>query len=330
MSDGETAPTEAMMRMLAPDGYYDYLGVPKDRNIGGGNNELGDDSSSQINLDDLVKKAYRKKSIKHHPDKPGGDAETFRILKRAQTVLSNPKLRQQYDILGVDLDDDEVSGPDSTEDKNGEGTTEPQTTSQGIVQEIASMALTSVLQLGVRTVLLGAISLILTRYKVTIFPALAMLMFVTYRVRSVQTSSSLEKLSPCLIGIAIIIMYLSSSGSWNWLLYWVGESLLIFMFTYNSMIDKPLTSNPIYFGGLMIFGIVSALWFRGRFRNYAIVVSFELFLAIFIAVSFPVFEMILEAILNDKLKKVGDKIRAQYKCMELYYKSNAADRKSVV
>ena len=71
------------------------MGVPKDRNIGGGNNELGDDSSSQINLDDLVKKAYRKKSIKHHPDKPGGDAETFRILKRAQTVLSNPKLRQQ-------------------------------------------------------------------------------------------------------------------------------------------------------------------------------------------------------------------------------------------
>lgn len=49
------------------------------------------------------------------------------------------------------MDDDEVSGPDSTEDKNGEGTTEPQTTSQGIVQEIASMALTSVLQLGVRT-----------------------------------------------------------------------------------------------------------------------------------------------------------------------------------
>lgn len=60
-------------------------------------------------------------------------------------------LGKKYDILGVDLDDDEVSGPDSTEDKNGEGTTEPQTTSQGIVQEIASMALTSVLQLGVRT-----------------------------------------------------------------------------------------------------------------------------------------------------------------------------------
>lgn len=59
----------------------------------------------------------------------------------------------QYDILGIDLDDDEVvqNGNDSVEDENGEGRTEPQTTSQGIVQEIASLALTSVLQLGFRT-----------------------------------------------------------------------------------------------------------------------------------------------------------------------------------
>ena len=70
----------------------------------------------------------------------------------------------------------------------------------------------------------------------------------------------------------------------------------------------------------MIFAILSALWFRGKFWNYLIVMGLELFLAIFIAVSFPVFEMILEAILNDKLKKVGDKIRAQHKAMELYYK----------
>ena len=88
------------------------------------------------------------------------------------------------------------------------------------------------------------------------------------------------------------------------------------MFTYNSMEVKPSLSNPLYFGSIMIFGILSALWFRGRFWNYLIVMGLELFLAIFIAVSFPVFEMILEAILNDKLKKVGDKIRAQHKAMD--------------
>lgn len=62
-------------------------------------------------------------------------------------MLSNPKLRQQYDILGLDLDDDEVEQTNAggAEDEDG------QTTSQTIVQDIASAALTTVLQFGVRT-----------------------------------------------------------------------------------------------------------------------------------------------------------------------------------
>jgi hypothetical protein len=64
---------------------------------------------------------------------------------------------------------------------------------------------------------------------------------------------------------------------------------------------------------------LSALWFRGKVWNYLVVIGLEVFFAIFIAVSFPVFEMILDAILNDKLKKVGDKIRAQHRVMERYY-----------
>jgi curved DNA-binding protein CbpA len=89
-------------------------------------------------------------STKHHPDKPGGDVDTFRTLKRAQTVLSNHKLRQQYDILGLDLDDDEVEQNNSgSEDEDNAA--QSQTTSQGIVQDIASAALTAVLQVGVRT-----------------------------------------------------------------------------------------------------------------------------------------------------------------------------------
>ena len=88
-------------------------------------------------------------STKHHPDKPGGDVDTFRTLKRAQTVLSNPKLRQQYDILGLDLDDDEVEQNNSSGDNEDDAGA--QTTTQGIIQDIASAALTTVLQFGVRT-----------------------------------------------------------------------------------------------------------------------------------------------------------------------------------
>lgn len=116
-----------MMQLLAPDGYYIYLGITKSETLD----------------DDLIKKNYRKLSLKHHPDRSGGDSETFRMLNRAQTVLTNSKLRQQYDILGLDLDDDD------NEDKKDDP--DQPTTSQGIVHEIASMALTSVLQMGVRT-----------------------------------------------------------------------------------------------------------------------------------------------------------------------------------
>jgi curved DNA-binding protein CbpA len=136
--------SEATMIMLSPDGYYTYLGIPKPK------------SSADAAVDiDLIKKNYRRLSIKHHPDKPNGDVDTFRLLKRAQMVLSSPRLRQQYDILGIDLDDDEEHYEDhnvgDTDDPTGANGPEPQTTSQGIVHEIASMALTSVLQIAVRT-----------------------------------------------------------------------------------------------------------------------------------------------------------------------------------
>lgn len=164
------------------------------------------------------------------------------------------------------------------------------------------------------------------RYRLTLFPALAFLAFIAFRIHSERTSTTLEVSSPFLIGIGLIIMYQASSGSWsngdgslNWLLYWLGESIVICMFTYNSFATKP-TSTAVT-AGVLIFGILVSLWFRGKFWNYAVVVGLEVFLAIFIAVSFPVFEMILEAILNDKLKKVGDKVRAHHEYMERYYQS---------
>jgi hypothetical protein len=130
--DGTTSnpPSQALLQLLAPDGYYTYLKIPK----------------ADVIESDQVKKNYRKLSLKHHPDKRGGDAETFRVLNRAQKVLMQPKLKQQYDILGLDLDDDEEHHKHDDDDD-----AEQTSTTQSIVHEIASMALTNVLQLGVRT-----------------------------------------------------------------------------------------------------------------------------------------------------------------------------------
>ena len=173
------------MELLAPDGYYHYLGIEKPKPaVSASSSSVVDDKQQQqqqqqqqpflhpnttttttttttINVDQ-VKKNYRKLSLRHHPDKPGGDVETFRLLNRAQKVLMHPVLRQQYDILGIDLDDDDddddahhhhhhAAAAVDRHDNENNNKEEKTSTAQGIVQEIASMALTSILQLGVRT-----------------------------------------------------------------------------------------------------------------------------------------------------------------------------------
>ncbi|XP_046859702.1 dnaJ homolog subfamily C member 5-like isoform X2 [Xenia sp. Carnegie-2017] len=50
-----------------------------------------------------IKKAYRKKALKHHPDKNPGDptaAERFKVINHAHTILSNETKRQIYDDYG--------------------------------------------------------------------------------------------------------------------------------------------------------------------------------------------------------------------------------------
>lgn len=50
---------------------------------------------------DEIKKSYRKKVVKAHPDK-GGDVEEFKRLQAAYEILSNPEKRELYDKYGMD------------------------------------------------------------------------------------------------------------------------------------------------------------------------------------------------------------------------------------
>jgi DnaJ family protein A protein 2 len=52
-------------------------------------------------LPEDIKKSYRKKVIKLHPDK-GGDPEDFKKLQAAYEILSNPEKREVYDKYGLE------------------------------------------------------------------------------------------------------------------------------------------------------------------------------------------------------------------------------------
>lgn len=52
--------------------------------------------SRQSSADD-IKTAYKRLALKHHPDKPGGNAYSFSRLNEAYQILSDPDKRKMYD-----------------------------------------------------------------------------------------------------------------------------------------------------------------------------------------------------------------------------------------
>lgn len=102
----ELKKAEVALKRSKTKDYYKILGVERDC------------------TDAEVRKAYRRESLKHHPDKvrlnvigflihvhhmnlrasQGGDEEKFKLVVEAHGVLSDPQKRQRYD-LGEDDDD---------------------------------------------------------------------------------------------------------------------------------------------------------------------------------------------------------------------------------
>lgn len=67
--------------------------------------------------EDEIKKAFRKLSLKYHPDRQGGKSESekkeaeerFKEINGAYAILSDPEKKQQYDMYGT-IDDNAFNG----------------------------------------------------------------------------------------------------------------------------------------------------------------------------------------------------------------------------
>ena len=60
-------------------------------------------------------------------------------------------------------------------------------------------------------------------------------------------------------------------------------------------------------------------WLAGKMWRYLTVVGLEVLAAIVCALAFPVMELIVEQIVTEKLKKVGEKVRQQHERMQSYH-----------
>ena len=63
--------------------YYDTLGISRGA------------SATEI------KKAYKKQSMQHHPDRTGGDDSKFKEINEAYQILKDPQKKAMYDQYGT-------------------------------------------------------------------------------------------------------------------------------------------------------------------------------------------------------------------------------------
>ena len=91
---------------------------------------------------------------------------------------------------------------------------------------------------------------------------------------------------------------------WSWT-FWFGEALVMSLFVSNSF-EKHTRSLVLVY---VAVSLLCTLWLRGRFWRYTSILLIEGVIAMVCVVVFPIMEMILESIVEEKMRKVGEKIR---------------------
>jgi len=97
----------------------------------------------------------------------------------------------------------------------------------------------------------------------------------------------------------------STYASWSWT-FWLGETVVMTCFLSNSFEKR----SPALVVGFTVISLILSLWLRGQFWRYTTLLGFQGVIALLVVMAFPVMEMVLEEIVQEKMRKVGEKIRA--------------------
>jgi len=297
---GEENPLKILCSL---DGYYECFCVssPPPRTAADG--ETG--SKEEEEFASEVKKKYRRLCLSHHPDK-GGDAETFQALNRAYKVLTTVKLKKQYDLLGLDLEDDEEHHDSSTEnDIKGEENDE--SSSNSAMAQIAAVVIATIVQILIRTATIAVTTVFIPNYIITTIICL-MLIWTMWFLNRKELSSHLPVIFTTL---GIICMYYGGKGSW---FFWIGET---FMITFSAVTSLPpdFMSKPFIAIAAVVSSIFSLI-LKGRFWRYLLLLTFEGVILLVAIILMPVLEMVVDELVNAKLMRYGEKLRSHVKRLE--------------
>ena len=186
---------------------------------------------------------------------------------------------------------------------------------------MASAALAAILQVVLRTAMMAAASTFLCRYRITLFPTVALLVFVSYRVYAATRSSAAkgfkslpvrEMSSPLISALGMIFMYWGRYGGaevWS-RTFWMGECVLMTTFLNNSVPENAPRQTPYsILAGFVVLSFFLSLILRGKFWRYLTLIGLESSLAFLTLTIFPMMEMVLEEMVNEKMRKIGAKVR---------------------
>ncbi len=260
--------------------------------------------TTQVLSPPSIKKAYRRASLKHHPDK-GGDPSTFIVLKRAQKVLSDDGLRKRYDACGVDDGSDLGAGaPGQEEDADQAGANDEPEGQRSALKEISGQLTAGLMSIILRTAV-AYFGLLLMRYR-----SLVTLVSLGMWIGVAWKGKGMEKNVKIIIAAVPLGMYaVNWSGAGGWLFYLI-EALAIGSVPLFGF-EPP--HSPAILGSCLGLGFVLAWFFKGGFWPYLTVFLLQLGVGFIFVIMFPLCEHLVKEEVESITKAYAEKVKVAVK-----------------